>query len=253
MFFSTFKKNDSVDYLHGVIMTKLFNVLPSLCTVLAILIAPLFYTYAGESTVVADDRPSENQPITISVQNEPLGQVLEKIGEETGFAFSIDVQWKTHPVSVSLRQTPLHKGLKRILADLNNVIIYESNNKVKIIILGKIEQSKRAPVSGAAPKYQPTPAYQQPGPRPEPEPEPEPEVPDEPPEPEPNTDEQTEEKAGADSNGAEDGEKAEEPAPEGQVEEGSAEDQAAAENAPEAPENPAEVKEESPDADTAAE
>ena len=232
-------------------MTKLFNVLPSLCTVLTILIAPLFQTYAGESTVVADDRPSENQPITISVQNEPLGQVLEKIGEGTGFVFSIDVQWETHPVSVSLHQTPLHKGLKRILADLNNVIIYESNNKVKIIILGKIESGKRAPASGAAPIYQPTPAYQQPGPRPEPEPEPE--APDEPPEPEPNTDQQTEEKAGADSGGAEDGEKAEEPAPEGQVEEGSAEDQAPPENAPEAPENPAEVKDESPDADTAAE
>ena len=217
-------------------MTKLFKVLPSLCTVLIFLVAPLLHTYAGDSTVTADDRLSENQPITISVQNEPLGQVLEKIGGQTGYAFSIDVQWKTHPVSVSLHQTPMHKGLKRILADLNNVIIYESNNKVKIIILGKIDPGKRAPASGAAPKYQPTPAYQQPGPGPEPEPEPE--EPEESEESETDIDQEKEE--------------AEEPAPEGTPEEGSAEE-APAEDAPEAPETPSEVKDESPDADAATE
>ncbi len=230
-------------------MAKFFEVMPFLCNVLIILLFPLFDTYAGESTVVTDGRLSENQPITINAQREPLAKVLETIGGQTGYAFSIDVEWKAYPVSISLHQTPLHKGLKRILADLNNVIIYESNNKVKIIILGRIEPGKRVPVSGAAPKYQPTPAYQQPGPKSEPEPESE--EPDEPPESETAPEVEKKETTEADSSAADDGEKTEEPAPEETVEESAAEDKAPAENAPEAPETPAEVKDESPDADTA--
>ena len=134
---------------------------------LILLFVPQVNTHAGDKDIEPTNQIPEEQPITIRVQNEPLSQVLDKIGDETGITFSVDVQWKTYPVSVSLYKTPLHKGLKRILANLNNVIIYESENKVKIVILGKVETGKKAP------RYQPTPVYQQPGPAAAPKPEPE--------------------------------------------------------------------------------
>ena len=220
---------------HGCDMKSFFKVVTLLYTVLFTLFVMQIHPNAGDLTVESGNQMPEEQPVTISVQNEPLGQVLDKIGAETGIAFSVDVQWKTFPVSVSLYQTPLHKGLKRILANLNNVIIYESTDKVKIVILGKIEPSKQGP------KYQPTPVYQQPGPTTESEPEPE--EPDTPPEPEADPDEVKEEKPAADSGEANEGEKAEEPASEETAEEGSTEEKTPAEDAPEAPETPAAKKE----------
>ena len=148
-------------------MNLTVKAIPIFSIALILLFAPQINTHASDTDIEPTNKMSEEQPITIRVQNEPLSQVLDKIGDETGITFSIDVKWKTYPVSVSLYKTPLHKGLKRILANLNNVIIYESNNKVKIVILGKIETGKKAP------RYQPTPVDQQPGPEAAPKPEPE--------------------------------------------------------------------------------
>ena len=206
----------------------------------------LLFCFLSLAQVFAGDNLPENQPITINVQNEPLGKVLEKIGADTGLAFSIDVQWKDVPVSVSLHQTPLHKGLKRILANLNNVIIYESDSKVKIVILGKIEPAKTVTGPAGLPRYQPTPAYQQPGPAETSEPEPE--EPETPPESETAPDVEKDETTESDASAADEGEKTEEPAAEGTAEESSAEEKAPAEDTPEAP---TEIKEVSPDADTA--
>ena len=133
------------------------------------------------------NRSPEDQLISISVNNEPLGRLLEKIGSETGIAFSLDAEWESVPISVTLYRTPLEKGLKRILANLNNVVIY-GDDEVKIIILGKIEPAKGA---SGPPSFQSIPDYRQPEPEPEPVPEPEPE-PELEPEPEPEAAEETE-------------------------------------------------------------
>jgi hypothetical protein len=172
-------------------------------------------SHAGDTIIEPTNQMPEELPITISVQNEPLGQVLNKIGDETGMTFSVDVQWKTYPVSVTLYKTPLHKGLKRILANLNNVIIYESGNKVKIIILGKIEPSKKGP------KYQPTPVYRQPGPAPEAEPEPD--ETDEPPNTEAKTDKEEKEEEEEEEEPAVDSDEPDEKEPAEKVDSGNAE------------------------------
>ena len=167
-------------------MNLTVKIIPILSFAIIFLFVPQIDTHAGDKEIEPTNQMPEEQPITIRVQNEPLSQVLDKIGNETGITFSVDVQWKTYPVSVSLYKTPLHKGLKRILANLNNVIIYESNNKVKIVILGKIETGKKTP------RYQPTPVYKQPGPAAAPKSEPEqPEEAEEAPESETEADEKS--------------------------------------------------------------
>jgi hypothetical protein len=100
----------------------------------------------------------------MSVQNMPLGEVLEKIEETTDLKFNLDEQWKDIPVSVTLDKAPLDKALKRILVNLNNVVIYGSNDQVKIVVFGKAEPS------GAPGRPTGPPSYGQPLPVPQPPP-----------------------------------------------------------------------------------
>jgi hypothetical protein len=105
--------------------------------------------------------------ITISVQKMPLGEVLEKIEETTELKFNLEEQWKDIPISVTLDKTPLDKALKRILVNLNNVIIYGSNDQVKIVVFGKAEPGSATGRPAGPPSYvQPQP-YPQPPPVPD--------------------------------------------------------------------------------------
>ena len=86
---------------------------------------------AGKETHTADEL------ITLTVKDEPLGEVLKKISLATGYEISLDNKWQNYRVTASLEEVSLHKGLKRILRNLNNVIIYGSSKKIKIIIYDK--------------------------------------------------------------------------------------------------------------------
>jgi hypothetical protein len=93
----------------------------------------------------------------------PLGEVLKKIEEATDLKFTLDDQWKDIPVSVTLDKAPLDKALKRILVNLNNVVIYSSNDLVKIVVFGKAEPGSANGRPALPPSYaQPLPLPQPP-------------------------------------------------------------------------------------------
>lgn len=94
------------------------------------LIFPIVSTSGSEAN-------SDDQLISLAIKDEPLGDVLKKISMATGYEINLDSAWKSHRVTVSLEDVSLHKGLKRILRNLNNVIIYGSSKKIKIIIYDK--------------------------------------------------------------------------------------------------------------------
>jgi len=75
-----------------------------------------------------------DEPVSLNIQERPLGEVLAMITKMTGHTFIIDDQWLDMPVSISAQGTPLHKVLKLIFADINNAIIYQANGIIKIII-----------------------------------------------------------------------------------------------------------------------
>ncbi len=119
---------------------------------------------------IAGSRANDgDELISLTAENEPLGDVVNKISVATGYQIILDHDWRNYPVSVALEKVPLHKGLKRILKDLNNVIVYVSRKKIKIIIYDKI-----SPVAGpSANPIQRLPVTQQPSYHP-----PAPEIPD---------------------------------------------------------------------------
>ena len=52
-------------------------------------------------------------------------------------------QWKDYSVNASIQSMPLNKGLNRILAGLNHVIIYESEKNINILVYGKANLGER--------------------------------------------------------------------------------------------------------------
>jgi hypothetical protein len=71
---------------------------------------------------------------SLDLVGQPLGEVLDEISGATGYRFILDENWENFLVSASIKNEPLHKVLKRILGKLNNVIIYNSNRTIQIII-----------------------------------------------------------------------------------------------------------------------
>jgi hypothetical protein len=79
--------------------------------------------------------------ISLDIKNKPLGEVLEDISAETGYQFSIDESWNDFPVTASIKNEPLHKGLQRILRNLNTAVIYGSDGIIKIKIYEREKSS----------------------------------------------------------------------------------------------------------------
>ncbi|MGA8178482.1 MAG: hypothetical protein WB792_00380 [Desulfobacterales bacterium] len=95
------------------------------------------------TAALAGNKPhTGDELISLTAKDEPLGDVLNKISMATGCEIDLNQDWRDYLVSVTLEKVPLHKGLKRILKDLNNVIVYVSSKKIKIIIYDKVSPDR---------------------------------------------------------------------------------------------------------------
>ena len=95
------------------------------------------YLFLPISSSAANETDAGEELISLTVKDEPLGDVLYKVSMDTGYDISLDDKWQNYRITASFKEISLHKGLKRILKDLNSAIIYVSNKKIKIIIYGK--------------------------------------------------------------------------------------------------------------------
>ena len=98
--------------------------------------------------------------ITLEIKNQPLGDVLEDISAETGYEFSLDENWLHFPVTASIRNQPLHIGLKRILRNFNSAVIYGSDGVIKIKIYDRETSSGQAAGQSTANRTYEEPGYQ---------------------------------------------------------------------------------------------
>ena len=105
-----------------------------------VLIIPLFFAalflFLPISSSTADEIDAGEELISLSAKNEPLGDVLYKVSMATGYDISLDNKWQNYRVTASLEKVPLHKGLKRILKNLNSAIIYVSSKKIPKVFNG---------------------------------------------------------------------------------------------------------------------
>jgi type II secretory pathway component GspD/PulD (secretin) len=103
--------------------------------VMLCLILPVSSTEGNESNM-------GDELISLTVKDEPLGDVLYKVSMATGYDIIVDNKWQNYRVSASLEEVSLHKGLKRILRNLNSAIIYVSRKRIKIVIYDKTTPDK---------------------------------------------------------------------------------------------------------------
>lgn len=85
----------------------------------------LFMIFTLTTSTVALAR--EN--VTIDADRQPLAKVLDEISKATGYHVIINESYLNTPVTIHLQQRPLEEALKRILGQLNHVIIYDDTEK----------------------------------------------------------------------------------------------------------------------------
>ncbi|GAB6909316.1 hypothetical protein DESC_970037 [Desulfosarcina cetonica] len=113
---------------------------------------------AGFSAMAQKQEAAKEPLITLSVKDEPLGDVLDTITAETGYQFKLNEQWQDWPVSATIGSLPLEKGLKRLLRSLNYTIVWESERTLSIMVYGKAEPGGSGP---AVPFRAPPPVEQE--------------------------------------------------------------------------------------------
>ena len=82
--------------------------------------------------------------ISLNVADRPLGEVLKSLSIAANCQFSIDESWKDYPITASFDNEPLYMGLKLILRNINNAVIYGSDRIIKIIVYDNGATSGRA-------------------------------------------------------------------------------------------------------------
>jgi type II secretory pathway component GspD/PulD (secretin) len=127
--------------------------------IMLLFLAMLFLMFPISSAAGNETNPGD-ELISLTVKDEPLGDVLYKVSRATGYDISLDSKWQNFRVTVSLEEVSLHKGLKRILRNLNSAIIYVSSKKIKIIIYDKTASEDTSPTPSADQSFERPPASQ---------------------------------------------------------------------------------------------
>jgi hypothetical protein len=97
---------------------------------------------------------AQDSLISLTVNNQPLGEVLEAIASSSGYQFTLNQQWQDYPVSATINNLPLEQGLKRLLRNLNHTLIWESDREVTIMIYGKVAGAGSGPATSFSPPVQ---------------------------------------------------------------------------------------------------
>jgi len=85
------------------------------------------------SDVDGEYRPGDDR-LSLDLRETALGDVLHLIEKKTGYKFIIEDRWKDVPVSISIKNKPLHEVLRRILNKFNSAVIYSPDGKLRIFI-----------------------------------------------------------------------------------------------------------------------
>ena len=86
---------------------------------------------------------------SLEARGAPLGEVLKKVSDDTGYRITVDPEWTGWPISGSFKNLPINLGLRRILSNLNHSIVFnEADRRIAIVI--KSSPDDGAPAGGTA-------------------------------------------------------------------------------------------------------
>lgn len=120
-------------------------------TAKVLLILALFQI--GFAHLIAHDcRASNNESISpifsLTVENEPLKRVLEKVSTSTGYTITISKELADVPVTAGFKDVSLDEGLRRLLKGFNyTVVTLENEKQIVITVYGSGQNSGKIPIA----------------------------------------------------------------------------------------------------------
>lgn len=92
--------------------------------------------------------------ISLTVNEEPLSEVLKKIAKKSGYDIIIQSGYAELPISISFKDLTLHQALRRVLGNLNRyVVINETDRKVTFGFVGNIDPAANDSVIVSGQQY----------------------------------------------------------------------------------------------------
>ena len=83
----------------------------------------------------------KNGTISVSAKDVPLELLCKDIGNRSGIRFKIEDALLKNRVSIELKNLPLLKGVKRLLAHKNYMLSFDHQNKLsEVFIVGQTER-----------------------------------------------------------------------------------------------------------------
>jgi hypothetical protein len=90
------------------------------------------------------DNSVADEIISLNVTDRPLGEVLENLSIAANCQVIFDESWEDYPITATFDNEPLYMGLKLILRNINNAVIYGADHTIRIIIYDESEPSGKA-------------------------------------------------------------------------------------------------------------
>jgi hypothetical protein len=89
------------------------------------------------------------EAMSAELQGVSLRLILERLEEEKGIWFKGDESALDESISIRFEDLPLHEGLRRILSNINHVLVFDrERGLVGLFILGKKDPGRGAPRGG---------------------------------------------------------------------------------------------------------
>jgi len=117
-----------------IVQINVWHYLPSRWMI-ALIVAGILSICVMSQPCEADYKSIRSTLFSLNLKEEPLGEVLKKISNDTGFKITIDPVWTGVPISASFNSLPIDQGLRRILSKLNHSLIFnEAEHRIFIDI-----------------------------------------------------------------------------------------------------------------------
>jgi len=133
--------------IRGGFMSKMTEIFAVCCIFIFFCLGSFCSISSGKEEI---DVKVKGQMMSAELQGVSLRLVLEKLEREKGIWFKGDESVLEEKVSIRFEDLPLQEGLRRILSDINHVLVFDGDNGVVgLFILGKKDRGNSVARDGA--------------------------------------------------------------------------------------------------------
>jgi hypothetical protein len=108
-----------------------------------LLVTAIFSTWAMPQPCAGNYKGIRSTELSLDLKDEPLGKVVERISDITGYQITISPEWMGLPISARFQNLPIDQGLRRILSGVNHYIVFnDAGPRISIVIKSSLNGEK---------------------------------------------------------------------------------------------------------------